>query len=150
MGHAQLLGPLEQHAASLGFSVGYERLEGRAGYCAPREARIVIDSELSANGKVATVVHELAHAHGIDYVRFTRAEAELIVESVACIVCAGAGLDTSGESVPYLAGWNPEQALERIQLLAGTIDEIARLIETALQSPADSSSATPVDTTEAL
>jgi hypothetical protein len=77
-------------------------------------------------------VHELAHAHGIDYQRFSRAEAELIVESVACIVCAGAGLDTSSESVPYLAGWNPEQAVERIQLLTGTIDEIARRIERAL------------------
>ena len=77
-------------------------------------------------------MHELAHAHGIDYQRFSRAEAELIVESVACIVCAGAGLDTAGESVPYLAGWNPEQAVERIQLLTGTIDEIARRIEHAL------------------
>src|SRR5207249_12295338 len=53
--HAHLLTPLEQHAASLGFSVHYEPLEGRAGYCTAREARIVIDSELPANGKVATV-----------------------------------------------------------------------------------------------
>ena len=133
--HAHLLGPLEQHAASLGFTVHYEPLEGRAGYCAAREARIVIDSELPANGKVATVVHELAHAHGIDYVRFSRAEAELIVESVACIVCGSVGLDTSGESVPYLAGWNPDQAVERIELLAGTIDETARAIEQAIAGP---------------
>jgi antirestriction protein ArdC len=135
--HAHLLAPLAQHAASLGFSVRYEQLDGRAGYCSAREARIVIDSELPANGKVATLVHELAHAHGIDYSRFNHAEAELIVESVACIVCGSFGLDTSGESVPYLAGWNPEQALERIELLAGTIDEIARTIERALDAPGD-------------
>jgi antirestriction protein ArdC len=135
--HAQLLDPLEAHAASLGFSVGYEPLEGRAGYCAAREARIVIDSGLPANGRVATLVHELAHAHGIDYTRFSRAEAELIVESVACIVCGSVGLDTSSESVPYLAGWNPEQAVERIELLAGTIDEIARAIERALDPRED-------------
>ena len=102
----------------------------------------MIDSELPANGKVATAVHELAHAHGIDYVRFTRAEAELIVESVACIVCGSVGLDTSGESVPYLAGWNPDQAVERIELLAGTIDQIARSIERALD-PDDSRTDTP-------
>ena len=130
--HAELLAPLEQHAASLGYTVSYEPLDGRAGYCSARETRIVIDTALPANGKVTTLVHELAHAHGIDYQRFSRAEAELIVESVACIVCAGAGLDTSSESVPYLAGWNPEQAVERIQLLTGTIDEIARRIEHAL------------------
>ena len=130
--HAELLAPLEQHAASLGYTVSYEPLNDRAGYCSAREARIVIDQALPANGKVTTLIHELAHAHGIDYERFSRAEAELIVESVACVVCAGAGLDTAGESVPYLAGWNPEQAVERIQLLTGTIDEIARRIEHAL------------------
>lgn len=131
--HAMLLAPLEAHAVSLGYAVSYQKLDdGRAGYCSAREARIVIDAALPANGKVTTLVHELAHAHGIDYQRFSRAEAELIVESIACIVCAGAGLDTRGESVPYLAGWNPEQAVERIQLLTGTIDEIARRIEHAL------------------
>ena len=64
--------------------------------------------------------------------RFSRAEAELIVESVACIVCAAPASTPAGESVPYLAGWNPEQAVERIELLTGTIDEIARRIEHAL------------------
>ena len=132
--HAHLLVPLEQHAESLGFAVVYEPLDGRAGYCSPRQTRIAVDAALPANGKVATLVHELAHAHGIDYQRFSRAEAELIVESVACIVCGSVGLDTSGDSVPYLAGWNPEQAVERIQLLTGTIDEIARRIERALDS----------------
>ena len=133
--HARLLGALEQHAATLGFSVHYEPLDGRDGYCSTREARIVIDSELPANGKVATLVHELAHAHGIDYERFSRPEAELIVESVACIVCGSVGLDTSSESVPYLAGWNLDQAVERIELLAGTIDQTARAIERALDVP---------------
>jgi len=132
--HAHLLAPLEQHAATLGFTVQYKPLDGPAGYCSAREARIVIDSELPANAKVATLVHELAHAHGIDYTAYSRAEAELIVESVACIVCGSVGLETSSESVPYLAAWNPDQAAERIELLAGKIDEIARAIEHALET----------------
>jgi antirestriction protein ArdC len=132
--HAHLLDPLEQHATALGFSVQYQPLDGPAGYCSAREARIVIDAELPGNGKVATLVHELAHAHGIDYKTYSRPEAELIVESVAFIVCGAFGLDTGGESVPYLSGWNPEQPAERIQLLAGTIDEIARTIEHALDA----------------
>jgi antirestriction protein ArdC len=135
--HAQLLAPLARHAALLGFTVAYERLERKSGYCSPLEARIVIDSQLPANGKVATLVHELAHAHGIDYTSYSRAEAELIVESVAWIVCGSVGLDTTSESVPYLAGWHPEQPAERIKLLAGTIDEIARAIEQALAGPED-------------
>jgi len=147
--HAGLLAPLEQHAASLGYTVSYEPLDGRAGYCSAREARIVIDTALPGNGKVTTLVHELAHAHGIDYQRFSRPEAELIVESVACIVCAGAGLDTSSESVPYLAGWNPDQAVERIELLTGTIDAIARAIERALD-PDHSRADTPVALTSVV
>jgi len=131
--HEHLLAPLEQHAISLGFDVAYEPLHRRAGYCSSVERRIVIDSELPANGKVATLVHELAHAHGIDYKTFGRAEAELIVESVACIVCASVGLDTTSESVPYLAGWTDEQGAERITLLAKTIDDIARPIEGRLE-----------------
>ena len=130
--HADLLEPLERHADTLGYTVSYEPLTGRAGYCSSKEHRIVIDADLPANGRVATLVHEIAHAHGVDYQRFTRPEAELIVESVAYIVSAGAGLDTGSESVPYLAGWNDQQTVERIEALAGTIDEIARHIEHAL------------------
>ena len=103
----------------------------------------MIDSELPANGKVATLVHELAHAHGIDYERFSRPEAELIVESVAYIVCGSVGLDTSSESVPYLAGWNPDQAVERIEVARGTIDETARAIERALAPREHSGADTP-------
>jgi hypothetical protein len=139
--HGHLLGPLEQHARTLGFSVGYESLDGRAGYCSRREARIVIDDKLPGNGKVATLVHELAHAHGIDYTDYPREEAELIVESVAFIVCGSVGLDTSGESVPYLAGWNPADPGGRIRQLAGTIDQIARSIEQALAAPGETETA---------
>ncbi len=133
--HTHLLEPLQQHAQSLGYTVSYEPLNDKAGYCSTQTQRIVIDAGLPGNGKVTTLVHELAHAHGIDYQRYSRPEAELIVESVACIVCAGAGLDTQHDSVPYLAGWNPDNASERIHQLAGTIDEIARRIEHALQPP---------------
>ena len=134
--HAHLLAPLEQHAATLGYTVKYEPLDGPDGYCSAREKQVVIDTGLPANGRVATLVHELAHAHGVDYKTYSRPEAELIVESVAFIVCGAFGLDTGSESVPYLTGWNPDQPAERIQLLAGKIDEIARAIERALDDPA--------------
>jgi antirestriction protein ArdC len=145
--HAHLLDPLEQHAATLGFTVEYKPLHGPAGYCSARQTRIAIDSDLPTNAKVATLVHELAHAHGIDYSSYSRPEAELIVESVACIVCGSVGLETRSESVPYLAAWNPDHAAERIELLAGKIDEIARTIEHALLPHAPSASDEPEQTT---
>lgn len=134
--HAHLLAPLEQHARSLGFQVRYDTLKGRDGYCSDKKSLIAIEQALPVNAKVATLVHELAHAHGVDYETYSRAEAELIVESVAYVVCGSAGLDTGSDSIPYLAGWNGDQALDRISRLTGTIDEIARSIEHALDQTA--------------
>jgi len=134
--HAHLLAPLEQHARSLGYQVRYEPLEGRDGYCSEKRSLIAIEQMLPSNAKVATLVHELAHAHGVDYQSYSRAEVELIVESVAYVVCGSAGLDTGSDSIRYLAGWNGDEALDRISRLTGTIDEIARSIEHALDQTA--------------
>jgi AraC-like DNA-binding protein len=41
------------------------------------------------------------------------------------IVCAGAGLDVSAESVPYVAGWGQEDALAAVHLFAGPLETVA-------------------------
>jgi antirestriction protein ArdC len=138
--HSDLLGPLERHAASLGYAVSYEHLHAGDGFCEPGTKRIVIEAALEANAQVATLVHELAHAHGITYREYSRAEAELIVESVACIVCGTAGLDTTPASATYLACWNGAASLEAVSRLTTVIDEVARRIEDSL--PADRAAAT--------
>src|SRR5881227_1601585 len=43
---------------------------------------------------------------------------EVIVESATYITASAAGLDTSGESIPYVAGWGEDGALEAIQQVA--------------------------------
>jgi len=40
--------------------------------------------------------------------------AEVLVDTVTYIVCAGAGLDIAGESVPYVAGWGEEDAVAAV------------------------------------
>ncbi len=42
------------------------------------------------------------------------------------------GLDVGGESIPYIAGWGEDGALDAIRAYAQTIDTIARQIEAAL------------------
>ena len=42
------------------------------------------------------------------------------------------GLEVGGESIPYVAGWGEDGALDAIRAYAGTIDAIARRIEDAL------------------
>lgn len=103
----------------------------------PAEQRIQINSAIAVNQQVAAQAHELAHAlvridhHDEDPV-LDYATEELVAESVAFTVCGFLGLDTLGNSVPYLAVWSedtPEDAFERI---AGLIDRLARRLEDAL------------------
>ena len=44
------------------------------------------------------------------------------------------GLDVGGESIPYIAGWGEDGALDAIRDYAATIDAIARRIEDALDN----------------
>jgi antirestriction protein ArdC len=83
------------------------------------------------NAEVRVLVHELAHAHGVTYKDYSREDAEVIVETAAVIVCGSLGLDTSGESIPYIAGWGERGDLAAIKQHAETVDKIARELEAA-------------------
>ena len=131
--HAHLLRPLTALAGQLGFRVEQRKLDGAAdGWCDPQRKEIVVNERLPANARVRVLVHEIAHALGIGYADRGRARAEVMVDCVTYIVCAHLGLDTSGETIPYVAGWGEDGALDAIQADAQTIDEVARQIENAL------------------
>jgi antirestriction protein ArdC len=130
--HAAYIEQLEGHASDLGYVVEREPLEHAGGYCDPQRKRIVLSAHLeSANARVRVLVHELAHAHGVGYKDYGREDAEVIVETAAVIVCGALGLDTSGESIPYIAGWGEANDLEAIGKYAATVDQIASALEAA-------------------
>ncbi len=81
----------------------------------------------------ALLIHETIHALGVGYAEYGRERAEVIVDSVTYIVCGQLGLDTSGETIPYVAGWGEDGALDAIRADAQTIDDVARQIEGALR-----------------
>jgi antirestriction protein ArdC len=130
--HERYLAPLKELARSMGLAVyEYEPTSEAQGFYDEKGRRIVISTELAPNGKVRTLVHELAHAHGVTYKEYTRGEAEVIVETAATIVCGSIGLDTSGESIPYIAEWGESGDVDAIKHHAETVDAIARAIEQA-------------------
>jgi N-terminal domain of anti-restriction factor ArdC len=132
--HAHLLPALEQLAVELGYSVARRPLDGPAdGWCDGHKHEIVINDELPANAQVRVLVHEIAHALGVGYSDYGRRRAEVLVDTVTFIVCGAVGLDTSGSSVPYVAGWGESGELDAIRGYAQTIDEIARRIEDSLR-----------------
>lgn len=131
--HAHLLAPLEDLAVQLGFSVAYRSVEGPGeGWCDPANRMIVVDNQLPANARVRVLVHEIAHALGVGYAEYGRRRAEVLVDTVTFVVCGSVGLDVSGASVPYVAGWGESGELAAIRGYARTIDTLARRIEDAI------------------
>ncbi len=132
--HLHLIVPLTQHAAQLGYTVDVRDLpdDGPGGWCDPRRHEIVVAAG-PANRQVRTLVHEIAHAHGLGYIDYGRERCEVLVDSVTCCVLGSVGLDVGGESIPYVAGWGEDGALDAIREYAQTIDTIARRIEDALE-----------------
>jgi len=131
--HRHLVAPLVAHAAELGYRVEIRELpdEGPGGWCDPKRHEIVVPGG-PANATVRTLVHEIAHAHGLGYADYGREQAEVLVDCVTYCVLGSVGLDVGGESIPYVAGWGEDGALDAIRKYAQTIDTIARQIEDAL------------------
>jgi antirestriction protein ArdC len=100
---------LREVAASIGFTVEEDYLDGQNGDCNHELHRIRVEVRNEPRQQVKTLAHELAHAilheerDGLN-----REQAELEAESVAYVVCADLGIDTSGYSCGYLASWCAE------------------------------------------
>lgn len=131
--HGHLLAPLRGFAESLGYSVSFERIDGSAGgWCDPKAKRIVIDADVPANAQLRTLIHECTHALGIGYDSYSRAQAEVMVDTVTLLAASAVGLAVDGETVPYVSGWGEDGALEAVTEFAETIDRVARRIEDVL------------------
>lgn len=82
-------------------------LNGPNGQTSPRARDVVVEEALSDAQLTKTAIHELAHVllHADPDHLSCRGTVEVEAESVAYVVCAAAGLDTSAYSVAYVAGW---------------------------------------------
>ena len=131
--HAHLLAPLCRFAESLGYSAAFEVIEGSTGgWCDPKAKRIVVDAGVPANAQLRTLIHECAHALGIDYGQYSRAQAEVMVDTVTLVAASAVGLAVDGETISYVSGWGERGALEAVTEFAETIDKVARRIEDVL------------------
>ncbi len=100
--HAHLIEPMVAFAGSLGFAVSFEAIPGSAGgWCDPKNKRIVVDADAPANARLRTLIHECAHAMGIDYESYSRPQAEVMVETVTLLAASTVGLAVDGETIPY-------------------------------------------------
>jgi antirestriction protein ArdC len=140
---------LMDHLVGLTADAGY-RLE--RGPCRPANgytdyaARVVrLDDDLSPAQAAKTLAHELGHIRADHEHRFTdyatsmacRGQAEIEAESIAYLVTAQAGLDTTDYSVPYLAGWSGGD-VDPLRESMTRVITIARAIAPAAATAAES------------
>lgn len=135
--HAHLLPCLAALADRVGYTVRRAPLRAAEGTCDPRSQTITIDAGLSANGAVAALIHELAHAlvrvdHRDGDPHLDYAQEELVVESVALSACSVAGLDTRANSIPYLAAWSQDSDIAVLEHAAALVNRLANRIEDAI------------------
>jgi hypothetical protein len=74
---------------------------------------------------------------GIGYERHSRAQAEVMVDTVTLLAASAVGLAVDGETIPYVSGWGEDGALESVTEFAETIDQVARRIEDVLLAAHD-------------
>lgn len=94
------------------YMVSFEDIEGRAnGYCNYAKQKIAVQQGMSQEMTLKTFIHEIAHAREHSAANFEEGEEpsrrtkEVEAESVAFIVCAHLGIDTSDYSFGYVSGW---------------------------------------------
>lgn len=141
--HTHMIPRLERFAGQLGYRVLWaaDLRGGAKGVCRRGERRREIEvlAGMSANERVAVLIHELCHAllgeDAEQLRRIGRALEEVVVESAAYVACASAGLATDLSAVPYVASWaavGDEDPATLVREAAALIDELARRIETGL------------------
>ena len=109
--------------------VSFEDVKHANGYYHPLEKRICIRTDLPQAQTVKTLIHEITHAmlHSTDTSadHGSRQRREIEAESVAYIVSARFGIDTSSYSFGYIASWAEDRSTELLKTSLDTIQKTA-------------------------
>ncbi|MFJ3366491.1 ArdC-like ssDNA-binding domain-containing protein [Streptomyces anthocyanicus] len=133
---AEFMDRLTACLKSLGYSVEYGDTGQADGYADPETRTVRIGEGFPEAHAANVLAHEtghvqLDHTADMDEYRQHRGRMETEAESVAYIVCAVAGLDSSVSSLSYIAGWagkTPEKVRETMIEVGQRVTEAARAI----------------------
>ncbi|MEU0236043.1 MULTISPECIES: ArdC-like ssDNA-binding domain-containing protein [unclassified Streptomyces] len=107
---AQFMDRLTLCLKSLGYTVEHGHTGSADGYADPTTRTVRIGLGFPEAHQAAVLAHETGHVqldHTADMAEYQqhRGKMETEAESVAYVVCAVAGLDSSATSLSYIAGW---------------------------------------------
>ncbi len=140
LGVNELLGTVDEYEKLLGaikevvpVPISFENIEsGAKGFYHLEENRIAIQEGMSEAQTVKTLIHEAAHqalhsreAYDKDADKKTQNQKETEAESIAYVVCAHYGIDTSDYSFPYVATWSADKEVPELKASLDTIRRTA-------------------------
>jgi antirestriction protein ArdC len=111
-----------------------EGSEGAYGVYIRNENRIEVINGMSQEATLETLIHETAHsmlhndAKELAERGASRRSVEVEAESVSFVVCDHLGIDTSGYSFAYVAGWSKNKTLPELQDSAERIHGTAQAL----------------------
>lgn len=114
---------LTRFATESGVTIVRDFTGSQRGYWHPTRREIGIRADLTGIGAVKTTCHEVAHFLADHRATVDRSDAEDVAESAAYVTLMHMGIDTSGYSFPYVAGWAKDMAVFRRNL--GEVQKIS-------------------------
>jgi antirestriction protein ArdC len=129
---AGLWDDLASQVTGYGYTLERGDCAGANGYTDPTRRVVRVRDDVDGAQAVKTLAHELGHlecGHVTDLPTYAtcRGRCEVEAESVAYVVAAAHGLDASGYTFAYVAGWaGPD--LTRVRQAAETVTKAARTI----------------------
>jgi N-terminal domain of anti-restriction factor ArdC len=126
---ARIVATLTGIAGAAGVAIVSHDLAVR-GYWDPARRQIGIRGDLAGIGYAKTLAHEVAHMLADHRGATSRDDAEDVAESAAYVTLSHYGIDTSGYSFGYVAGWAKDMGVVRRNL--GEVQRIAHQMIVAI------------------
>lgn len=129
------------------FQIYLEKIEDSEtkGYCHyGKDAKIVVDNDMSEIETISVAIHEISHARLHNYTaeelatlppeeKKTRRMREVEAESVAFVVCKHFGIETGEASFPYIAGWSKNKEMPELKASLSLIQKTSCDIITEIE-----------------
>jgi hypothetical protein len=96
------------------------------GYFDPKRRRVALDVDLNGDQAAKTLTHEACHVVAGHMLGMDSRDVETVAESMAFVVLNHYGIDSSGYTFPYVAGWAQDRVILKRNL--GAIQQSAHRI----------------------
>jgi hypothetical protein len=114
--------------------IAREHTKPANGYFDPKRRRVALDVDLNGDQAAKTLTHEACHVVAGHTLGMNSQDVETVAESAAFVVLNHYGIDSSGYTFPYVAGWAQDRAVLKRNL--GAVQQTAHRIGDAMHKAA--------------